>query len=69
MRLRSVFAHNLKIHRQARGISQEELAQAADLDRSYVSLLENERYSASLDTIEKLAEVLKVEPAELLTRD
>jgi transcriptional regulator with XRE-family HTH domain len=66
MGLRTIFARNLKARRLERGLSQEELAQEAGLDRSYVSLLENERYSVSLDTLEKLAAVLKVEPVELL---
>jgi transcriptional regulator with XRE-family HTH domain len=66
MGLRTIFARNLKARRLERGLSQEELAQEAGLDRSYVSLLENERYSVSLDTLEKLAGVLKVEPVELL---
>jgi len=66
MGLRTIFARNLKARRLERGLSQEELAQEAGLDRSYVSLLENERYSVSLDTLEKLAAVLKIEPVELL---
>jgi transcriptional regulator with XRE-family HTH domain len=66
MGLRTIFARNLKARRLEQGLSQEELAQEAGLDRSYVSLLENERYSVSLDTLEKLAAVLKIEPVELL---
>ena len=66
MGLRTIFARNLKARRLEQGLSQEELAQEAGLDRSYVSLLENERYSVSLDTLEKLATVLKIEPVELL---
>lgn len=68
MGLRTIFARNLKARRLERGLSQEELAQEAGLDRSYVSLLENERYSVSLDTLEKLAAVLKIEPLDLLRR-
>ena len=49
-------------------MSQEKLAEEAGLDRSYISSLENERYSASLDAIEKIATVLKVEPQSLLER-
>ncbi len=39
---------------------------AAEMDRSYVSLLETERYSASLDILDKLAAALKVTPMSLL---
>lgn len=66
MRLRQIFARNLKRVRNERGLSQEALADLAGIDRTYVSALERERYSASLDTIEKLAGVLKVDPHELL---
>ncbi len=44
------------------------MADLAGIDRTYVSALERQLYSASLDTIEKLADVLKIEPDELLRR-
>jgi transcriptional regulator with XRE-family HTH domain len=50
----------------ATGLSQEELAHRADIDRTYVSSLERCQYSATVDMIEKLARVLGVEAAELL---
>ena len=39
-----------------------------DMDRTYISTLERGLYSASIDTVAKLAEVLGVEPDELLQR-
>jgi DNA-binding XRE family transcriptional regulator len=54
MTLREVLAENLKRHRLATGLSQEELAHRADIDRTYVSSLERGRYSASIDKIESL---------------
>lgn len=66
MGLRENLAENLRIWRERRGLSQESLAHEAGIDRSYVSLLENRKYSASLDMIEKLAAALKVEPLALL---
>jgi len=50
------------------GISQEELAGAADLDRTYISSLERGLYSVSIDVLERLAKVLKVSEASLLDR-
>jgi transcriptional regulator with XRE-family HTH domain len=67
--LRKTFAENLKKVRRARGWSQEELAHRADIDRTYVSLLERQIYSATLDVISKLAVALEVEPSELLKRN
>lgn len=68
MRLRAIFAANLRKARLAAGVSQEELASLADIDRTYVSSLERANYAASLDVIERLAHVLKVDPSDLLVR-
>ncbi len=48
-------------------MSQEALAMAAGIDRSYVSLLETERYAASLDMLDKLAVALRSTSHGLLT--
>ena len=66
MKLRRAFAKNLRTSRLEKGLSQEALADAAGLDRTYISALECERYSASLDTIESIAKALKVSPAALV---
>lgn len=66
MTLRETFAANLRRYRKAVGLSQEELAHRAQIDRTYVSSLERCQYAATLDVIEKLAVELGIEPAELL---
>ena len=66
MDLREVFATNLRRLRNDRGLSQDDLAYEAEVSRSYLSQLEKGKYHASLKIIGKLAEILKVEPAELL---
>lgn len=66
MKLREVLATNLKHFRLAAGLSQEELAHRAHLDRTYVSSLERGRYSASIDKIESLSTALGIEASELL---
>ena len=66
MKLREVLATNLKHFRLAAGLSQEELAHRAHLDRTYVSSLERGRYSASIDKIESLSLALDIEASELL---
>ena len=68
MTLRGVVARNLRRIRHGRGLSQEELAARADLNRNYVGLLEREEHAATVDTLEKLAAVLEIDPAELLSR-
>ena len=66
MDLRQVFASNLRRLRHARGLSQEELAHEADVNRTYTSKIEKGGTWVGLEIISKLASVLKVEPAELL---
>jgi transcriptional regulator with XRE-family HTH domain len=66
MTLRQIFGSNLRRLRTDRGLSQEALADLAGIDRTYVSALERQVYSVSIDTIEKLATVLDVKPTELL---
>ena len=63
-----MLAHNLRALRQAKGLSQEELAHRAGIDRTYVSSLERCQYSATIDVVDRLANVLGVEAAELLRR-
>jgi transcriptional regulator with XRE-family HTH domain len=66
MDLRQAFANNLRRLRHAKGISQEELAYAAGVNRTYLSKLEKGFSYPGLEIIAKLATVLEVEAAELL---
>jgi transcriptional regulator with XRE-family HTH domain len=66
MDLREVFAGNLRRLRQAKGLSQDDLAYEAEISRSYLSQLEKGAFYASLKIIGKLAQALDVQPAELL---
>ena len=66
MDLRDVFATNLRRLRHAKGLSQDDLAYEAEVSRSYLSQLEKGAFYASLKIIGRLANVLEVEPAELL---
>jgi transcriptional regulator with XRE-family HTH domain len=66
MDLRQVFAANLRRLRHERGISQENLAYEAEVNRTYISKLEKGVSFAGLEIIGKFAAVLQVEPAELL---
>jgi transcriptional regulator with XRE-family HTH domain len=68
MDLRDVFAANLRRLRHEKELSQDDLAYEAEVSRSYLSQLEKGAFYASLKIIGRLAEALKVEPAELLKR-
>ena len=68
MNIREVLALNVRKLRQARRLSQEELADRADIDRTYVSSIERCRYSAGVDVVDRVARVLGVEASDLLKR-
>lgn len=68
MTIREALALNLKTLRQAQGMSQEELAHRAELDRTYISSLERCVYGATIDVVDRLAGVLGVEASDLLRR-
>jgi transcriptional regulator with XRE-family HTH domain len=66
MNLRDAFATNLRRYRNAKGISQDDLAYEARISRSYLSQIEKGVFYVSLKIIGKLADALEIEPAELL---
>ena len=58
---REIFAWNLRRLRVEREISQEDLATDSKVDRAYVSELETGEANPTLDLLDKLARVLKVQ--------
>lgn len=66
--LREVLAFNVRLYRVSRQLSQEQLALAAELDRTFVSQVERARINVSVDNIEKLANTLQVDPQLLFAR-
>lgn len=59
-------AANLKKLRTVRGFSQEEMAEAAEFHRTYVSQLERCVTNISIDGLERLANALGVDIIDLL---
>lgn len=68
MKARAIFAWNLRRLRLERGISQERLAYDAEVDRAYISELERKRGNATLDMLDKLADVLSSPLGEFFRR-
>lgn len=62
------FGNNLRRLRTKRGISQEHLAESADLHKNMVGLLERGLRNPSLVTIVKLASALHVAPAKFFAK-
>lgn len=65
--LQHLFSANVRAVRLARGMSQEELADRASLDRTYISSIERKLRNLSIQNIQKLAVALEVDPRELLS--
>ncbi|MCK5594720.1 helix-turn-helix transcriptional regulator [bacterium] len=59
--LRELFGKRLRSIRLTKGLTQEGLAEKAGLHSTYIGIIERGKQSASLDTIEKLADALGVE--------
>jgi transcriptional regulator with XRE-family HTH domain len=60
------FGESVRRHRQRRGWSQEQLAEAAELDRTYVSGIERGTRNPTLSTMGRIADALEVEVVALL---
>ena len=58
VRLRRVVARNLRRIRRERGLSQEELADRASLNRNYVGMIEREENAPTVDALEQLSDAL-----------
>ena len=52
--------------RHKRCLTQDQLAAESDMDRSFISDIENGKKNISLDTLHRLATALKIEPWVLL---
>ena len=64
MDIKVKFGKNLKRLRLESGISQESLAFAADLDRTYIPSIEKGSRNVSITVVEKLATALHVDISE-----
>ena len=68
MTLRDRVALNIQDLRRARDLSQEELALRAQVSRGHMGKVENARFAASLDLLERIANALGVDPEELFAK-
>lgn len=66
MSVQETFAHNMRIYRIRKGLSQEDLAEKAGLHRTYIGSIEQKKRNITLGTVQKIAIALEVNPIELL---
>lgn len=64
--LATELGHAMRKMRMLRGLSQDELALRAEIDRSYIGRIERAEVNLTLDMLYKIADVLDCEPHELL---
>ncbi len=62
----ALFAANMRQLRKYRQLSQEDLADLCDLDRTYISGIERKRRNLGIRNIQRIADALDVDPRLLL---
>lgn len=60
-----IFGRRVRYFRKLKSLSQEELAAACDLHRTYVGGIERGERNVSLNNVERIAQALDVPPAYL----
>ena len=66
--LAAEFGRRVRKHREALGLSQEKLAEAAGVHRTYIGHLERGESSPTLFNLVRIAEALKIDPGDLVSR-
>ena len=64
-KIKAAFGARLREGRHAKGLSQEELALACNLDRTYIGGVERGERNISLINIYKIAQALAIPPSQL----
>lgn len=65
MNIQGRFGKNVKRHRRARGLSQEQLAHLAEVDRTYIPSIEKGERNVSILVAQRIADALGVAIQEL----
>lgn len=69
MKVRETVARNLRIARNDRQLSQEELGLRANVHRTYIGMLEREEYNPTIEMLEKLAAALDLKVVDFFKTD
>jgi transcriptional regulator with XRE-family HTH domain len=65
---RKIVGKNVRLRRQAAGLTQEQLAGVAEIDLTYVGGIERGKRNPSIIVLSRIAKALETEPANLLLR-
>jgi transcriptional regulator with XRE-family HTH domain len=63
-----MLGQELRKAREAAGLTQEELAHRAQVDRTYISMLENNRKSPTIDLLLRLCAAMNTSAATIIRR-
>ena len=69
MQARNLIAKNIRKHRLKLDLSQEDLAERADIHRTYIGSVERGERNVSIDNIERIASALGIEITKLFEDD
>jgi transcriptional regulator with XRE-family HTH domain len=65
--IREILARNFKVNRQKLGLTQEQLAEKADVSTHYIAMIETCNKYPKPEMLERLAKALEVEPHQLFS--
>jgi transcriptional regulator with XRE-family HTH domain len=65
--IREILARNFKVNRQKLGLTQEQLAEKADVSTHYIAMIETCNKYPKPEMLERLAKALEVEPHRLFS--
>ena len=69
MNIIEVFGNNVRKYRKQLGISQEKFAELCGLHRTYISDIECFQRNVSLESVQKIADALNIEPFLLIKEE
>lgn len=64
--MRKRIGQRIVAFRKGLGMTQEDLAGEANIDRSFLSEIENGHKNLSVETLKKIADALKIKPSSLI---
>ncbi len=69
MEIKRLVADRIKELRQAKNLSQESVAYTAEIDRTFMTHVENGRRNVSVETLEKILKALNISFAEFFNNE